>query len=75
MFGLTRVTPNFFLHHGFSHLGANQQTANHTCDEKERTCKEPRQTAVQIALRRFRRSVMMMVVVMMVVVMVLIARL
>jgi len=57
-------------------LGANQQTANHTCDEKERTRKEPRQTAVQIALRRFRRSVMMMVVVvMMVVVMVLIARL
>ena len=57
-------------HHGLRHLGTNEQATNHTHDEKSRTSKEPRQTAVQIALRRLRRdAVTMMMMVMMVVMM------
>ena len=74
MFGLTRVTPNFFLHHGFCILRTDVQTADSGHDKDERTGKEPDQTAVQVALRRLGMTVMVVVMVMMMVVMVMVVR-
>ena len=74
MFGLTRVTPNFFLHHRFCKLCTDVQTTDDGHDKDERPGKEPDQTAVQVALCRFGMTVMMVVMVMMMVVVVMVVR-